>query len=156
VVSQKEIAAYFTLCYFQRHRLQGVGMGTIFELNRRGTFNIDSARQLLPLVYKITAEIDDEFQRLMEQVNIAKSQSNVERTAEIEALVQTLIGRWEGKVMKLGLEPKGIWLVDFNAGDGFFCWKYPEMDIKFWHGYNDGFSGRKPIQDNHLNHETTI
>lgn len=131
---------------FPLHQLQGVVMGTIFELNRRGTFNIDSARQLLPLVYKITSEIDSEFQILMEQITVARNQSNVERTGELEAEVQSLIGRWEGKIMKLGLEPKGIWLVDFDTGNGFYCWKYPEMDIKFWHGYDDGFSGRKPIE----------
>ncbi len=122
-------------------------MGTVFELNRRGVFNIESARQMLPLVYKITSESDDEFQILMEQISIARSQSDIEKTSELETGVQSLISRWESKIMKLGLEPKGIWLIDFDAGDGFFCWKYPEIDIKFWHGYDDGFSGRKPIQD---------
>lgn len=131
-------------------------MGTVFELNRRGIFNIESARQILPLVYKITSESDDEFQFLMEKIAVARSQSNIEKTTELEASVQTLINRWESKIIKLGLEPKGIWLIDFDAGDGFYCWKYPEMDIKFWHGYDDGFSGRKPIEDSSKTPEVTL
>jgi hypothetical protein len=128
-------------------------MGTVFELNRRGTFDIESARKLLPLVFKITSEIDDEFQKLMEQVKLAKDHANLDKVSDTESQVQLLIGRWEGKIMKLGLEPKGVWLVDFDTGNGYFCWKYPEMDIKFWHGYDDGFSGRKPIDGQALQPE---
>lgn len=120
-------------------------MGTLFELNRRNKFDLGSAREMLNLVYKITAEVDEQFQTIMSQIAISKNISDVEKTSELEAEAQKLIQRWEGKISKIGLEPKGIWLVDFDTGDGYFCWKYPEMDIKFWHGYEDGFSGRKPI-----------
>ena len=129
---------------------RGKVMGTIFELNRRGTFNIETARKLLPLVYKITAETDQEFQGLMEQVTKTREAANLVKTVELELEIHNLISRWESKLTKLGLDPKGVWLVDFDTGDGLFCWKYPEMDIRFWHGYNDGFSGRKPIQENTL------
>lgn len=122
-------------------------MGTVFELNRRGIFNIESARELLPLVYRISAEAEEELQKLVVQVELARQKTDLDRVAAIEAETKNLIDRWEGKIIKLGLEPKGLWLVDFNAGDGYFCWKYPELDIKFWHGYDDGFSGRQPIQD---------
>lgn len=120
-------------------------MGTVFELNRRGVFSIETAREILPLVFKITSDVDHEFKVLKEQIIVAQSQQKLERASELEEMAQCLISRWESKIQKLGLEPKGVWLVDFNSGDGYFCWKYPELDIKFWHGYQDGFSGRKPI-----------
>ena len=41
---------------------------------------------------------------------------------------------------------KGMWLADFDAGNGYYCWKFPENEIRFWHGYKDGFSGRVEIQ----------
>jgi hypothetical protein len=40
-------------------------------------------------------------------------------------------------------------LVDFpfraHAGGVFLCWKVGEPAIRFWHGTNEGFAGRKPI-----------
>jgi hypothetical protein len=33
-------------------------------------------------------------------------------------------------------------MADFDNGEGFYCWKYPEIKINHWHGYQDGFSGR--------------
>ncbi len=122
-------------------------VGTVFELNRRGKFDLESARNMLGLVFKITSEIDEQFQLQMAHISSARNASDLDRVTVLEAEVQTIIQKWENKMTKLGLEPKGIWLVDFDAGDGFYCWKYPEMDIKFWHGYNDGYTGRKPISN---------
>jgi hypothetical protein len=121
-------------------------MGTVFELNRHHKYDLPSAQKILPLVYKITSEVDGEFQNLQHRINQAKSTAGNEKVTELELSAQALIDRWESKIRKLGMEPKGVWLVDIDAGNGFFCWKYPEMEIKFWHGYEDGFPGRKPIE----------
>jgi len=121
-------------------------VGSVFEFNRRSIFNLESAKQLLPLVFRITSDIEHQFQELTTQIAMARSTTDVEKVTELEAEIQDLIQRWESKMTKLGLEPKGIWLVDFDAGNGYFCWKYPELDIKFWHAYKDGFTGRKPIE----------
>ena len=46
----------------------------------------------------------------------------------------------------LGGQPKGLWLVDFDSGDGFsFCWKYGEEEIAHVHAYDAGFAGRRYI-----------
>lgn len=121
-------------------------MGNIFEFNRRLSFNLDSARQMLSLVYRITADVDHQFQDLTSRIATAQKAQDTQIVHELETQVQALIQRWENKITKLGLEPKGIWLVDFDAGNGFYCWKYPELEIKFWHAYKDGFTGRKPIE----------
>ena len=44
----------------------------------------------------------------------------------------------------MGLEIKGLWLVDFDSGAGYYCWKYPESSLGHFHGYDEGFSGRVP------------
>lgn len=120
-------------------------MGNVFEFNRRVSFNLDTARQMLSLVYRITSDVDQQFQDLTSRITAAQNAKDTQAVSELESKVQELIQRWESKISKLGLEPKGIWLVDFDAGNGFYCWKYPELEIKFWHAYQDGFTGRKPI-----------
>jgi hypothetical protein len=40
-----------------------------------------------------------------------------------------------------------LWIEDFDAGDGYFCWKFPERQIEFWHHYNDGFSKRIRVEE---------
>ncbi len=50
------------------------------------------------------------------------------------------------EVQSLGLEAKGLWLVDFDNGEGYYCWCYPEETVAHYHGYEDGFRGRTRIQ----------
>jgi len=62
-----------------------------------------------------------------------------------EALRDVVTG-WAEEVRSLGLEAKGLWLVDFDNGEGYYCWSYPESAITHYHGYDDGFAGRISIQ----------
>ena len=39
----------------------------------------------------------------------------------------------------LGAEVKGVWLVDFDNGSGYYCWRWPETAIDHFHGYEEGF-----------------
>lgn len=68
---------------------------------------------------------------------------------ELEELI-SLIDRLESKgVLVKSLE---LGLVDFpfikNDGEEvYLCWKIDEDDIYFWHRIQDGFAGRKPIEE---------
>jgi len=53
---------------------------------------------------------------------------------------------WADGVMSLGIDVKGLWLVDFDNGSGYYCWQYPEASLQYFHGYEDGFSGRVRLQ----------
>ena len=75
----------------------------------------------------------------------AIKKTNIVRASEIETEINFIIEKWQDKVEKLGAKPKGLWLADFDKGDGYYCWKFPETQIAFWHGYNDGFSGRLSV-----------
>jgi hypothetical protein len=46
----------------------------------------------------------------------------------------------------LGVEVKGPWLVDFDNGEGYYCWRWPEEELCWFHGYEDGVAGRIRIQ----------
>ncbi len=49
-----------------------------------------------------------------------------------------------------------IGLIDFptlfQGEEVYLCWKLGEAGIQFWHGVNEGFRGRKPIDARFLEH----
>lgn len=100
-------------------------MSEVFELKKNKTFTLQEARGILPLVKKITQEAVEQTEEGQEMPLIAE--------------------KWSEKILKLGCEPKGLWMVDFDNGQGFYCWHYPEEDVDFFHSYQDGFNGRTPI-----------
>lgn len=59
---------------------------------------------------------------------------------------QTIVQEWADAVLALGIEVKGLWLVDFDNGSGYYCWKYPEESLQYFHGYDEGFGGRVKLQ----------
>ena len=59
--------------------------------------------------------------------------------------IQHIVNGWADEVRALGVEVKGLWLVDFDNGEGYYCWKYPEDTVGHYHGYEEGFAGRISI-----------
>jgi hypothetical protein len=59
---------------------------------------------------------------------------------------QRIVEEWAASIMQFGIEVKGLWLIDFDNGSGYYCWKYPEPSLQFFHGYDEGFSGRVKLQ----------
>jgi hypothetical protein len=110
----------------------------------RPIFSLAQARELLPEVKLLTADaviraetVSAELQRLSEADPAH---------AQLTAALREIVDNWAEAVRALGLEAKGLWLVDFDNGEGYYCWKYPEAAIAHYHGYDDGFAGRIPIQ----------
>jgi len=40
----------------------------------------------------------------------------------------------------------------FHGDEVYLCWKLGEPSITFWHGTHEGFAGRKPIDQDFLDH----
>jgi hypothetical protein len=121
----------------------------VIGINRRSVFSLAEARTLLPLISRMTKTAAEKVQVLITKIE-ARSRSSDEGRAEVEvfeAQASRLIQDWQTKVQKLGGLPKGIWVVDFDSGDGYFCWKYPEVSIDHWHSYRDGYTKRKKLLD---------
>lgn len=117
----------------------------VIDIARKGVFSLEEARQLLPVVKKITHEISTEVEPLLSRLQ-ALPLENKDLIEKLEAELNEQIEVWHLKISKLGAKPKGLWLVDFDSGDGYFCWKHPEPKIMFWHNYKDGFTGRIPLE----------
>lgn len=119
-------------------------MENVIEINRKKFFTISEARQLLPIVYRLTDEANREVKLHVNRIE-AYSDKTHPSVVSIEEQINVIIDRWQAKIEKLGAEPKGLWMADFNSGEGYFCWKFPETEVNHFHGYHDGFSGRTVI-----------
>lgn len=119
-------------------------MDAIVEINRRRMFTLVEAQELLPLVFRVTEDVSKEVRRLSHCLDTLPDRKG-DRATSLEAQIDGLVDRWQKKIERLGGRPKGLWLADFDNGDGFWCWKFPETAICHHHGYQDGFSGRRTI-----------
>ena len=68
------------------------------------------------------------------------------RHLEPDARIRDVVSRWIRAMEALGVEVKGPWLVDFDNGQGYYCWRWPEERLEHYHGYEEGFAGRIRIQ----------
>ena len=99
------------------------------------TFTFEEARKLLPAVRERTRRA------------IAKVEAfGEEGVPEDGPEVRGVLGPWAREMDELGIEVKGPWLVDFDSGDGYWCWRWPEEALEYYHGYDEGFGGRVRIQ----------
>ena len=121
-------------------------------------FSLKQVEDLLPLVYRVTEEYSKDVKYLMACVD-AMPDKNSSRCLEIQDEINDHIQKWQNKIERLGGKPKGLWLADFDNGDGYFCWKFPETQIKYHHGYQDGFTGRRlldnSVENNLIDKNTT-
>jgi len=75
-----------------------------------------------------------------------------ERKERLEASAREIQARVE-EILGVGAVPKDLelGLVDFPflLGDQEvnLCWRFGEKRIRFWHGLDEGFTGRKPLPD---------
>lgn len=124
----------------------------IISQNSHRVFSLDEAQDLLPLIYRLTDESSKNVKYLMACINALPDKKS-DRAMELQQQVNVYISKWQSKMERLGVKPKGLWLADFDYGDGYFCWKFPEVKIMYKHGYQDGFTGRNLIESGEETHE---
>lgn len=97
-------------------------------MNKR-IFSYEEALELLPQVQQLTSDAVAEIDALPE-------------AEEASDEYQRVITAWAEAVMDLGIEVKGLWLIDFDNGSGYYCWRHPEPALQYFHTYEEGFGGR--------------
>jgi hypothetical protein len=119
-------------------------LNQIIEISTKKIFHLEEAQQLVPVILRMTEVANLKVRSLLQKIEML-AEKDSQQCRDIESEIDTLIHQWQKKIEKLGALAKGLWLVDFDNGEGYFCWKFPERKIMFFHGYDDGFSGRKTI-----------
>jgi regulator of sirC expression with transglutaminase-like and TPR domain len=112
-------------------RESGVGEDVAQKDPARRIFTLEEARALLPRVRELTSEAVTRFGSM---------------PGALEEERRAIVEGWVSELESLGCEIKGLWLVDFDSGGGYYCWKYPEPALDHFHGYDEGFSGRLALQ----------
>lgn len=107
-------------------------------------FSLEEARELLPHVKHLTADAVRRTETLASQLN--ELSEDEPEYASLSAALRQVVDGWAEELRSLGVEAKGLWLVDFDNGEGYYCWCYPEPTITHYHGYDTGFNGRMSIQ----------
>jgi hypothetical protein len=111
--------------------------------SRRRVFSLDEARDLLPTVKRLTEEAAREADAVSDRLRELDEQDP--EHARLSDQLSGIVANWAAAMHALQLEAKGLWLVDFDNGEGYYCWSYPENTIAHFHGYEDGFAGRMKI-----------
>jgi hypothetical protein len=113
------------------------------QRSNKRIFSYDEAISTFPVVRDVTAAAVRQIEALM---NTVASREELEsRRDELEEAREKIVQLWAQEVSSVGCEVKGLWLVDWDSGDGYYCWRFPEQAITFFHTYEEGFSGRLPI-----------
>jgi len=107
-------------------------------VQEKKTFSYTEAAALLPEVQRLT---DDACQRVEALRPRAEGGAK-----DAQQEINEILSAWARSILALGAEVKGLWLVDFDSGSGYYCWKHPEPGLRFFHSYEEGFPGRIPIQ----------
>lgn len=96
-------------------------------------FSYEDASALLPEVQRMTSAAVERVESLDEASATSED-------------YQRIVQHWAEGVMSLGIDVKGLWLVDFDNGSGYYCWQHPEESLQYFHGYDEGFQGRVKLQ----------
>lgn len=112
------------------------------ETSPRRIFKFEEARDLLGAVRARTEEALEQ----MSSLEISMEEDDESREEKLEKAAVAVFGSWAEEISALGIEVKGPWLVDFDSGAGYYCWKWPEESLEFFHGYEEGFAGRVRLQ----------
>ena len=121
-------------------------------------FTLKDANEILPVVIQKFKNIEsmknEVFKIQSEMENNPRYISNFEdyviKKQELNSAISNLYKSIE-ELEKMGVMVKSIdeGLLDFPSKrfeeDVWLCWKAGETEIKFWHGKDEGFMGRKPI-----------
>ncbi|HEX4489327.1 MAG TPA: DUF2203 domain-containing protein [Terriglobales bacterium] len=131
------------------------------------SFTLSEAQTLLPILEsllrsaidgkKLIETVDEEFQELSHRILLAGGMHLdivhwARRKAEREKAIQRIKDAL-GEIDATGVQVKDLdmGLLDFpcqvEGRTVLLCWKLGETGITHWHGTDEGFAGRKPIDD---------
>ncbi|HET7871316.1 MAG TPA: DUF2203 domain-containing protein [Terriglobales bacterium] len=134
---------------------------------KQKTFTLNEAQTLLPVLNSVLTRamqgkakielMEQEFQKIKYRIMLTgglllEMTDMARRKAEQDKALQEIKDAL-AEIGAIGVQVKDldIGLLDFPCVVEneivLLCWKYGEEKIEFWHGVEEGFAGRKPIDE---------
>ena len=112
---------------------------------KKKLFDLREARELLPLIQSVTQKQQQALAPI--QLRLSKMLSNDPRRKNFENDYETVVSQWRNKVELLGAQVSGLWMVEFDVGDGLLAWRYPELSLGHFRPYDISFSERMKLAE---------
>src|SRR6185295_13807871 len=96
---------------------------------KKKIFSYAEALALMPEVQRLTEAAYRRIEAL--QTGTVEKASSPAAQEEMDRVVRD----WAHAIMEHGIDVKGLWLIDFDNGSGYYCWRYPEAGLRFFHSY---------------------
>lgn len=106
-------------------------------------FSLSEAKQVLPLLKKLTLAASDELGPFQERMTSLLDCDP--RQGPLQDQFERIVRKWISQVQRLGLPVTGLWEVGFDTGDGYLCWRHPELRLAYFRHYGEDFSLRRPL-----------
>lgn len=110
-------------------------MGDVIPIHSRRTFTKDEADSILPIVRRITEAAALHARDINEQLKWVPGDEPL--SVRLRQDLDLVVRRWAVKVSRLGCAPRGIWLVDFDAGEGWYSWRYGDEHLSYFHPHSE-------------------
>ena len=123
------------------------GLGVIAQIGSPADsklYVLAEASELLPVVRKITENAYKRLSRLNERLELILL-CDPRRTAIVDEY-EKIVRKWCASITRLGAIPNGLWRVDFDTGEGYLCWRFPELKVGYFRDYDCKFDDRKPVK----------
>jgi hypothetical protein len=137
-------------------------------MNRR--FTVEEAERLLPEIRRLLHEALEQKRALDSASRALQALTQraawlggitIDRAAALEQRIarnaaETGLKAALDAIHSLGVIVKDLdvglidFLTSYQGRDVFLCWRLGEPSIQFWHSVDEGFAGRKPIDQNFL------
>jgi hypothetical protein len=120
---------------------------------------LEDARKQKRTLESITAEISNAALRIMMQGGSLPPFAELNRKKSQCEKVTEQLARTINEIQQTGCLVKDLetGLVDFPSLRGgekvYLCWRLGEARIEYWHGIEEGFAGRKPLDNSEFEDE---
>lgn len=136
----------------------------------RRLFTTASANAALPLVSRIVRDIVDlhpQWREAISAFELEQDGATAEHESDEARVARERAGHLAGEIEscldeleQVGCHFKGFedGLVDFpslrHGRVVYLCWQHGEAGVTHWHEVDDGFPGRRPLEDLHVGSDT--
>jgi len=107
----------------------------IFFTIRQANMLLPEVRGIVERVISIKSEVDEKADDQEMTGTMEQLEKEIEKLEDFGCVLKDMTtGLVDFPAVRLG---KRVWL----------CWKLDERAVSFWHGLNEGYAGRKPVEN---------